>query len=107
MSPQPGSPPPSTPQAPPAGSGMQDYKSALGVTDQSSAALNAEQMRKQQIQSVSVQVQGLSAALDGISRQFPASSQSVMELKRNLTKLLVEIVGSSMSESQASTGAMG
>jgi len=86
---------------------MQDYKSALGVNEQSSTQLNAEQVRRQQIQTVSVQVQGLGNALDGIARQFPASSKSVQELKRNLTKLLVEIVGSSMSESQAPTGAMG
>jgi len=94
-------------QAAPSGSGLQDYKSALGVNEASTAQLNAEQMRRQQIQAVSVQIQGLGTALDGISRQFPAASKSVLELKRNLTKLLVEIVGSSMSESQPSTGAMG
>ena len=87
-------------------SGMNDMRAVLGVRDDASA-VNAEQMRRQQMQSVSMQVQDIGTRLDGIARQFPASARSIEEMKRALTKLLVEIVGSSMSESQAPTGDLG
>ena len=101
-------PSPQFAQAQPSGPGVQDYKSVLGIGGQESPEqMNAEQMRRQQIQSVSVQIQGIGSQLDGIARQFPASAKPIAELKRNLTGVLVTIVGSSMSESQPSTGAMG
>jgi uncharacterized protein involved in exopolysaccharide biosynthesis len=100
-------PSPQPAQSPNPGTSVNDLKSAMGVSGDTSSQINAEQIRRQQIQSVSMQIQDIGSRLDGIAKQFPAAAQDVNNLKQGMTKLLVRIVGSSMSESQSPTGALG
>jgi uncharacterized protein involved in exopolysaccharide biosynthesis len=78
----------------------------MGV-QQGASSNNADQLRKQQMESAGMQVRSLSTQLDGLSKQFPAASQDIQMLKQGLTRVLVKIIGSSQSESQAPTGALG
>ena len=86
---------------------MSSFGDMLGVQGKAPVTDNAEQLRKQQIESAGMQIRSLGQQLDGIARQFPASAPDIQMLKQGLTKVLVKIVGSSQSESQAPTGVMG
>jgi hypothetical protein len=85
---------------------MDDMRGALGVRD-SSEAFNAEMLRQKQMDSLAMQVSTVTRLLDGIAKQFPASSQMVDSLKQAMSQLQTRIVGSAMSEPQRSTGSLG
>ena len=104
-SPQP-FPSPEQPQDQSSGTDMSAYAGMMGV-QQKGARMTTEQLRKQQMESVNLQIRSLGEALDGIARQFPAAAQEAQGLKAGLTRMLVRIVGSSTSGSQPATGAMG
>jgi uncharacterized protein involved in exopolysaccharide biosynthesis len=85
---------------------MGRYADMMGV--QSGAQTNnAEQLRKQQMDSAGMQVRAVSQQLDAMAKQFPAAAQEILMLKQGMTKVLVKIIGSSQSESQAPTGDLG
>ncbi len=71
------------------------------------ASNNADQLRKQQMDSAGMQVRSVSQQLDTMAKQFPAAAQDILMLKQGLTRVLVKIVGSAQSESQAPTGQLG
>jgi hypothetical protein len=86
---------------------MAPYSAMMGIQQQNPGQNNAEQMRRQQIESVGMQIRQLTSELDSIAKQFPVAAQEVLAMKSGLTKVLVKIVGSSAPESQPSTGALG
>ena len=88
------------------GQDLSAYAGMMGVQQQG-ARMTTEQLRKQQMESVNLQIRSIGEALDGITKQFPAAAQEGMALKAGLTRMLVRIVGSSTSGSQPPTGAMG
>ncbi len=85
---------------------MAPYADMMGVQN-GAATNNAEQMRKQQMEAAGMQIRSVGQQLDGLAKQFPAAAQDILMLKQGLTKVLVKIVGSSQTESQAPTGALG
>jgi hypothetical protein len=99
---------PSPGQSQPESSGqdLAPYAAVMGV-QQGANRMNVAQMRKQQMESVEMQVRSITEMVDGIAKQFPAAAQETMALKAGLTRMLVRIVGSSTPESQPQTGAMG
>lgn len=86
---------------------MGPYADMMGVQQGSPTVNNAEQLRRQQNEATGMQVRSLTTQLDGLARQFPAVAQDVQMLKQGLTRVLVKIIGSQQSESQAPTGLMG
>jgi len=91
---------------PSAGTQMAPYADMMGVQN-GAPTNNAEQLRKQQMESAGMQIRSVGQQLDGLAKQFPAAAQDILMLKQGLTKVLVKIVGSSQTESQAPTGALG
>jgi hypothetical protein len=91
------------------GQGMEPYAAMMGVQQQQQrpGMNNAEQMRRQQLESLGGQVRSIGQMLDGIAKQFPDASQEVQMLKAGLTRVLVKVVGSSSPESQVPTGDLG
>jgi len=85
---------------------MAPYADMMGVQN-GAPTNNAEQLRKQQMESAGMQIRSVGQQLDGLAKQFPAAAQDILMLKQGLTKVLVKIVGSSQTESQAPTGALG
>ena len=85
---------------------MGRYADMMGVQG-GSPSDNSEQLRKQQMESLKMQATSITRQLDVMAKQFPAAAKELQMLQQGVTKVLVKIIGSSQSESQAPTGALG
>lgn len=85
---------------------MAPYRDMMGAQN-GSAGESADALRKRQMESAGMQIRSVTQQLDGLAKQFPAVAREVQALQQGLTRVLVKIVGSSQSESQAPTGALG
>lgn len=79
----------------------------MGVHQGSGITDNPIALKKKQIAQVGMQLRQLSQSLDGVAKQFPEASREIQALQSGFTAVMVKIVGSSSSESQPPTGALG
>ena len=94
---------------------LSQYAAAMGVQRGPDAAApasspstsSAYSLRRQQLESVSLQVKQLSSGLESMAKQFPQVSKEIGMVQTAMTRILVKIVGSATSGSTPTTGALG